>query len=283
MKKIFIALSVLLTVILVLTGCSNDKSHMNHDQHQQPNQDEHTNHNQHSTQEKQANVNVNWSFAAHHIEPNKKASLTIEVLDQSGKPVDQFDINHEKKMHLIMVSKDLSSYQHIHPVYLGNGKFKIDVEFPQTGDFKLIADFKPKGQEATSQHHWVKVVGNVPAVQPVQPDKKLTKIVDGKEVTLSFDKELKANQETKLNFHIIDTKSKQPITGLQPYLGAIGHVVILTKDTEKYLHVHPMNEKSTGPDAQFHTKFPKSGVYKIWGEFQYQGKVFITPFVIQVL
>jgi len=91
-----------------------------------------------------------------------------------------------------------------------------------------------------------------------------------------------ANMELKLNFNIKDAQTNEPVTDLQPFLGAVGHVVILTKDADKYLHVHPTDEKASGPDAEFMTTFPKSGVYKIWGQFQQNGKVFTVPFVVKV-
>jgi len=58
--------------------------------------------------------------------------------------------------------------------------------------------------------------------------------------------------------------------------------VILSRDADHYLHVHPLDEASSGPDAQFVTSFPKPGIYKIWGQFQHRGEVFTVPFVVQV-
>ena len=85
-----------------------------------------------------------------------------------------------------------------------------------------------------------------------------------------------------LTFTIKDEKTKEPITNLQQYLGAAGHVVALTEDAEQYLHVHPMEEKATGPDAKFMTTFPKGGIYKLWGQFKHENELLIVPFVIEV-
>lgn len=207
--------------------------------------------------------------------------ITFQIQDNSGKPIEEFDISHEKKMHLIVVNKDLSYFDHIHPEYEGNGLFKVTTQFPSVGDYKLIADFVPKGSATKTESTWIKVGGDAPQPQPLLPDTNLTKIVDGKEVTLSFDK-IQAGKELNFTFNIKDTSTKKPISDLQPYLGAVGHVVVLSADTEKYLHVHPTEEKATGPDAKFMTTFPNSGTYKIWGQFQHQGQVFIVPFVVQV-
>lgn len=81
---------------------------------------------------------------------------------------------------------------------------------------------------------------------------------------------------------IKDANTKKTITNLEPYLGAIGYVVILSADAEKYIHNHPLEEIATGPDAKFGTSFPSGGIYKLWGQFKNQGKVFVVPFVVNV-
>jgi hypothetical protein len=62
----------------------------------------------------------------------------------------------------------------------------------------------------------------------------------------------------------------------------VGHVFALDRNVETYLHVHPIEEQAKGPEAQFMTTFPTSGIYKLWGQFQHEGKVFTVPFVIEV-
>ncbi|MEH7351442.1 hypothetical protein [Gottfriedia acidiceleris] len=69
-----------------------------------------------------------------------------------------------------------------------------------------------------------------------------------------------------MKFTIKDVKTKKPITNLQPYLSAIGHVVAINCDTVTYLHVHPMEENTTGPDGKFMTSFPKKKDYIKFGD-----------------
>jgi hypothetical protein len=239
------------------------------------------NHNDSLKEKQQVAVQTDWKFE-HYPQANTTNQLTITIKDNKGKPISEFEVNHEKKMHLIVASKDLSKYQHIHPTYKGKGVFTVPVTFTQGGSFQLIADFVPKGQSDTVQMHTVSVKGNTPAPVSLTPDKKLVKTVNGNQVSLKIDSQLKANQETMLNFYFEDAQTKQPIQDLQPYLGAVGHVVILNQDATKYLHVHPMDERVKGSNAMFHTTFPSPGVYKIWGEFQRSNKVFIVPFVVEV-
>ena len=79
-----------------------------------------------------------------------------------------------------------------------------------------------------------------------------------------------------------DTEEGQPVRNLQPYLGAIGHVVIMDSKAEHYLHVHPLDDQGAGPEARFATTFPVSGTYKVWGQFQRDGIVFVVPFVLNI-
>lgn len=282
MKKII--LLALVSALLIASGCgksdnTNENQHMNHENMQQGENHEGMNHEMNQSQED--TTQAVWKFSKETPKSKETVNLTIQINDKDGKPVKDFDIQHEKLMHLIVVSKDLSYFDHLHPEYKGDGLFTTTLNFPAGGEYKLYADYVPKGESKVVKNHTVTVVGEKAQTTPLKPDENLTKVVDGKEITLSFD-ELKAGKDVTLNFNIKDHKTGRPITNLQPYLGAVGHVVIISEDTEEYLHVHPMDEKAKGPDAKFMTKFPKSGIYKIWGQFQHEGKVITVPFVVKV-
>jgi hypothetical protein len=265
-----------LVVILAfaLTACAQEKNGY------QGQHGDHHEHNDHQSDQK-ADVQAIWNFAAKEPKSHIAEELTIEIQDNQGKPIENFKMNHEKKMHLIVVSKDLSRYQHLHPEYMDKGIFKVQTNFPSGGDYKLIADFIPEDHQPKTQTHWVHVAGEQPAAEAIEPETMLTKTVEGKEVTLTFDK-LQAGEEVTMNWFIKDANTKEPIMNLEQYLGAVGHVVILSADTDQYLHTHPVEERAKGPDAKFETVFPASGTYKLWGEFKHHGEVFIVPFTIEV-
>lgn len=272
-------LFVICLTIVLLSACAQKPKQnqtmpgMDHNQHNQPSGGKE------STNTSQ--VQAVWKFADSAPQSGKDEQISIQIQDNTGKPIEKFQVSHEKQMHLIVVNKDLSFFNHIHPDYKGKGLFQIRTQFPTGGDYKLIADFIPEGGEAKTESQWVKVSGDVPAAQPLTPETNLTKVVEGKEVSLSFD-QLQAGKELTMTFNFLDASTKQPITNLEPYLGAVGHVVILSADAEKYIHNHPLEEKATGPQAKFGTAFPASGIYKLWGQFKHQGKTFIVPYTIQV-
>lgn len=220
-------------------------------------------------------------WTVENAQAGQPATIRIHIQDEAGKPIDQLDIEHEKLLHLIVVSKDLSYFNHIHPEYMGQGEFVISNTFPSGGDYKLIADFVPAGGSKTTQTEWITVEGATEPPVALDADKVHARTVDGVEVKLLNDHP-EAGKDFELNFELADADTKQPITDLEQYLGAVGHVVILSEDTEDYLHVHPVEENATGPVAKFITNFPGKGTYKIWGQFQRNGKVLTVPFVVQV-
>ncbi|MBW7457959.1 hypothetical protein ACFOLF_02730 [Paenibacillus sepulcri] len=222
-----------------------------------------------------------WKLSDEKPQAGKTTAITVQINDGKGKPVAEFDFNHEKQMHLIIVSRDLAYFDHIHPIYNGNGQFQVETDFPAGGDYKLIADYVPTGGSAVNNSTWISVLGSAGEAKPIEPDKSLVKTFNGVEVTLSYG-HLMAGMDLELNFHMTDANTHEPVTDLEPYLGAVGHVVILSADAEQYLHVHPTEEKAKGPDAAFMTRFPESGIYKVWGQFQREGKTFVVPFVIDV-
>ncbi|MDQ0416700.1 hypothetical protein J2Z48_000867 [Croceifilum oryzae] len=273
MKKWFMRISCLFLVV-ALVACGNASN----DPPSKP-VDSHVNHKAAEEDKAELQTHVEWSTTIHT--PKSSGEINMKIMDDSGKTVPEFKVNHEKLLHLIMVSDDLSYFNHVHPEYKGNGEFTIHTQVPKAGKYKLIADYIPKDGAQTIQTYMFTVQGDVKK-EAIQPDQKLVKVVDGQEISLQISPEPQVNQQTMLIFQMKDSISKQGITDLQPYLGAVGHVVILSENMEEYLHVHPVDEKSTGPEAKFHTAFPKSGTYKIWGQFKRNDKVFTVPFVVKV-
>ena len=221
------------------------------------------------------------SFRSGAAKAKEEAELAVRITDPAGGPVKDFELNHEKLLHLIVVSEDLSYFSHLHPSYQGNGIFRLPLTFPAGGKYKVFADFKPVGGNSTTVGQWLTVEGTPMKAESIQVDLGRAKEVAGKEIALT-PLTLKANEETTLTFSFRDARTKEQITDLEPYLGATGHVVILSRDAGHYLHVHPLDEASTGPEARFVTSFPQPGIYKIWGQFQHRGKVITVPFVVQV-
>ena len=257
---------------------------------------EHTKHSQHHRQQQQhhqepisSQYSVNLHFDTIVPEARRNTALTISVAEKSGTPVREFEFVHDKLMHLIIVGEDLSYFAHIHPTLAGSGNFTINHIFPESGIYKLWVDFKPKGGNQTLVTFSADVKG--------LPTHSLRILVyDGVYIKESSDRNYRislklpqerivAKRDTDIVFSISDALGN-PITDLEPLMGAGGHSVIISSDLQEFLHVHPTDEVDPnwkgGPHISFRTSFPQPGLYKAWGQFQHKGKIIMADFVLEV-
>ncbi|MEE9215282.1 MAG: heavy metal-binding domain-containing protein [Thermodesulfobacteriota bacterium] len=226
------------------------------------------------------------------IEAGKAATLTFRPIDESNEAaLVPLDIVHEKKIHMMVFSKDLSYFEHIHPEYTASGDHIIDVlaesedyskgrglketKFLSGGDYFIFLDYTPSKAANQIEKVPIKVSGKEKAKIPLG-DERLVWEGDGYTVTLGADKDFAI--KTPIQLHINITKDGKAVNNLDNYLGALAHMVILSEDVEEYLHVHPMESKTTGPDIFLHTNFPKESKYKVFMQFNHNGEIHTINF-----
>ena len=209
--------------------------------------------------------------------------LTFLLEDAQGYRVRDFAVVHTRKLHLIVVSKDLGFFDHIHPKLQSNGAFTLHYAFPAPGEYALFADLTPMGDRNQVFRLPVTVTGTPPAPQPLVVTPAQARLFGDVRVSLTVSPApLVSKDETYLTFHLAENGT--PLTDLEPFLGAGGHCVIISEDTQAYLHSHPAETNAVryGPNITFHTVFPHPGKYKVWGQFQRQGKPLTADFVVAV-
>jgi hypothetical protein len=231
------------------------------------------------------------------VKPGEKIQLRFLISHpQTGEQVKEFNILHDMPFHLFVVSQDLESFEHIHPDKKPDGSFVIETVMPKAGYYKLFSDFFPVGgTPQVIQRNLVTAgyTGDLLASQAkLTPDKVLVKTVSGMSCELTFDPvEPVSGKPAVLKYHLVDAQTGKPVTDLQPYLGALGHTLILSEDATDYLHSHPVEmipetadraKFAGGPDVSFDTFFPRPGHYRIWSQFQRQGKVITVSFTVYV-
>jgi len=205
--------------------------------------------------------------------------LFLQIQDNDGTPIKKYDVLHEKVVHLIVVRDGLDEFAHLHPKVDGEGTITVEFAFPKSGKYRLFADHQPQGKTPGLAIGELNVAGNdepAPALVPSDSNEiAVDKIVAYVAMT-------PGGQETLMRFHLTDTNG-QTISDLQPYLGAMGHLVIISEDGREYVHAHPLKEGTTSPDGavEFAAHFPRGGLYKSWGQFQRGGAVFTVPFVME--
>lgn len=236
---------------------------------------EHTNHDKQPKTTTQAKLNAPKNLAA-----NQPINLVIDIQDTAGKPISKFDIFQEKLMHLIVVSDDLEHFDHLHPDYKKNGKFEVSANFPQPGEYTLFSDYKPAGQEESLSLTKISIPGSVPLPKSLSKYEK-TKTISDTKVSFKPSKEkIKAGEDVTFTFDLKDNKN-QPIKDLQPYLGEKAHLVVIKSSspltTADYIHAHALKNTTDGK-IEFHTKLPQSGTYKMWMQFNRNGKIRTADF-----
>jgi hypothetical protein len=207
----------------------------------------------------------------------------------SGEIVRDFVEVHEKTLHLFIVSRDLQHFEHAHPEHLPDGSFEIDATLPRPGSYQLYLDFMPLSGTPQLLQRSVVTTGFVDdpyATRAILQTDVAPRQDQGLRVTLQLPAGggLIAGRQEMFRLHVDDMASGEPVTDLEPYLGATGHVLIVSDDLADAVHSHPVEEfsKRTGPDVVFEAVFPRSGLYKMWAQFQRRGKVAVVPFVIPV-
>ncbi len=212
------------------------------------------------------------------------------------KQIKEFNILHDMPFHLFVISQDFEEFQHIHPTQQADGSFTIETKLSRAGYYKIFCDFFPKGGSPQVIHQSLVTAGFngdlLSAQARLVPDKVLTKTVDGTRFELHFEPAQPfAGKPAELRYHLVDAQTGQPVSDLQPYLGAWGHTLVLSEDATDYLHSHPSemiaedvdrSKLTGGPDVTFETFFPRPGNYRIWSQFQRSGRLITVSFTVAV-
>jgi len=193
--------------------------------------------------------------------------VAFEILDDQGRPVRDFDIAHEKRMHFIVVRRDFTDFQHLHPRMRDDGTWTQDVNFARGGSYRVFADFERRSEQHTLGAD-VQVSGAFEA-DPLPAPQETVRSDRGLEVTLRA-------RGGHLGFEVRD-QGVVVNDKLDPYLGAKGHLVALRQGDLTYLHTHP-----DGDELAFETTYPSAGAYRLFVQFSYEGKVHTAAFTREV-
>ena len=196
--------------------------------------------------------------------------LRFVIDDPEGHAVQAYDLVHEKPMHLIVVGRDLSGYQHVHPTLSDDGVWSVDLDLAP-GTTRLIADFTPREGPALILGTDVQVAGDYAPAEPTSV--RAVDRVDGYRVRLAG--ALVPGESSSLTATV--RRNGRQVMDLQPYLGAYGHLVALREGDLAYLHMHP-EEAGPGPEIPFLVEVPSAGRYRLHLDFRHGGTVHTVSF-----
>jgi hypothetical protein len=193
----------------------------------------------------------------------KAETLRFRVIDSENRPVTDFEEEHGARLHLIVVRRDLSGYQHLHPrLDSATGTWSTALKLTEPGSYRIYADFHAQGRDLTLGAD-LSASGNF--VPKPLPSPSTTASTDGYDVSLSQD------EPGTLHFKV--TRNGREVTDLQPYLGARGHLVALREGDLAYLHVHPEEGPEPGAGITFTAEIPSAGRYRLYLQFRHAGAV----------
>lgn len=249
----------------------------------------------------------NPSFSGEVVPPVPSAgvasSIVIEIKDEKGKPVDELTVAHERLLHVVVVSEDFKHFDHIHledfgtilPETRQSGRFTLPYIFPRSGRYLIAVDYRI--QSSYISDHFVINVEGGPGMDEIRHDYKSVQEGDEYAVTLTASVP-RAGEESVLEYYF--NNKEGPIDALEAYLGAAMHISVVKEDFERFIHAHgeihlEEEEKLSkgphmhqalphyfGPEVEAHISFPEPGIYHIFGQFKYRGKVELSHFMLEI-
>ncbi len=226
------------------------------------------------------------------LQPNSPTAYSFSIINDLGEILHEFDTVHEKTMHLIVVRKDMNNFQHLHPVFQHTGLFTLsDLKLPSDGQYRIFADFTPTASQMGADGEKLPVtvyqdvnVGDLAKYKPQSIGAiDEVKTFQGYDIQITNDPQpITADSMNMVSFDI--KKDGKPVTNLENYLGALGHSVVLREGTLDFIHAHPLTTSASRQTGRvdFHVNFSTEGEYKLFTQFQHQGQLITSDFVVSV-
>jgi len=220
------------------------------------------------------------------------ALWTFRITDRSGAAVHDYTLEHERQLHLVVVGRDLAAYHHLHPTLGTDGTWTVALPPLTPGAYRAFADFTVAGGPELTLGVDLFVPGGA-LYTPLPPPSGLVN-VHGYDVSLTGAPAPGDGGEVALTI----AGGGAPVTDLQPYLGALGHLVVIRTSDLAFVHAHPLDEPgeaadaagagtgagtgAAGPTVRFHVAVDAPGDYRMFFEFAHVGVVHVAPFTVRV-
>ena len=220
-----------------------------------------------------------------------------------GATIRDYAIDMTKRLHMIVVSDDFTSFQHVHPELGSNGHFTIALRVPKPARYYVFADAEP-ADDGQQVFRFPLLFGRAAPATPAAGSASSSAPAGPYLVTLSSPS-LHAASPTDVAVRI--TKGGSLATDLRPYLGAAAHAVFVNVASKDYVHVHPATDTSSGvamggmsmpgmapmamtalPDnakvpgsMTLHVSPVPAGTYKLWLQFRGSDGLHTAAFVLR--
>jgi hypothetical protein len=224
-----------------------------------------------------AEYQMDLSTSPQTLRPGEPAQLIFAIRDPwKGRPVNNFQVVHERLFHMFIIGQDLEFFVHDHPALMPGGTFRYEhLKLPKAGMYRVLGDFYPDGATPQLIAKTILVPGAPPAPVHLARDYSAK---DAANLHVEFrtdPPQAIAGMNTQLHFVV------GPGDGFEKYLGAWGHMLVASEDLIDLIHTHPFAADG-GPHLQFNVTFPRPGTYRVWVQFQRKGIVNTAHFDVPV-
>jgi hypothetical protein len=208
----------------------------------------------------------------------RRQRLAFRIEAAGGAAVTTYAVVHDRPLHLILIRRDLSGFQHLHPTMAADGTWSIDLTLAEPGSYRMIADFTAVlgGQQlATTLGSDLTVSGDY--VPRELPAPVLDSSTDG--FAVRYEGTLGTASTQPMLISVTGTDGKP--AAVEPYLGAYGHLVVLREGDVAYVHVHPETQLVDGR-VKFWVTLPSEGTYRMFFDFQVAGTVHTAAWTAEI-
>jgi hypothetical protein len=209
--------------------------------------------------------------------PGKAQELAFRVTGPGGAPVTTFGVVHDKPLHLVVIRRDLTGFQHLHPAMAPDGTWRVPLSLAAPGSYRAVADFTAivgGRQVAATLGVDLTVAGEHRPVPLPAPVRQAT----AGDFQVSYEGAPRTGPTQPLLMTV--TTQGRP-AAVEPYLGAYGHLVVFREGDVGYVHVHPEAAPVDGK-VKFWLAAPGPGRYRMFFDFQVGGKVHTAAWTAEV-
>lgn len=226
------------------------------------------------------------------LEAGRETTVRFRLLSPAGQGVisDALHTTHTQKLHALVLDPLFRDYHHDHPQPTGEpGEYTFKFTPRVNGPCRLWLDAMPV---ATGRGEFpVADLAKIPrpiAKAPAPAEPVLRAIVDDWICELALPANgLVFGQLNTASLTLRD-RAGQPVTRLQPFMGAFAHIVGFAEDYYTILHIHPLGpmprpEDLGGPKIDFQLRPTLPGWLRLYVQFVIDGRVHLAHFTVPVI
>jgi hypothetical protein len=225
------------------------------------------------------------------------ARLSFTIRQPSGEPLTAYKRGPgpHTGVHLIVVRRDLSVLIHRHPPIGPGGRIEETIRFPSAGPYRVLVDAYPANTRNFQLHSNIRVAGPY-RPQPLPPFNPVVTL-DGYRISLAGPRRLHPIEPAFFTATVTDPQGRP--ARFTPWFGALAHAIFFRTGSLDYFHTHVCGPAtpgctsilggtkvvghSTSPGkAHVGVLLPVAGTWRLFLQFQTNGRILTAPFTLRV-